>query len=169
LIWRPGVSHRSHRVVEESLVAIYPVCENVFRTCKVTLVLRFVFSMRTLRRVRRLVRFVAFGLVVAAVATELAKPEEERTWQGRVFGLVPYDFRPPTWQKIRDAYWNPDSDQLLSDRVFGVGWAVNLYRAKTLMEQAFSSLMRSRESLSIRMTVRSEGAGRKPEVVVTKE
>src|ERR1700694_5346597 len=103
--------------------------------------------MRTLRRIRRLVRFTAFGLVVAAVATELAKPESERTWEGRVFGLVPYDFRPPTWQLIRDAYWNPNSDHLLSDRAFGVGWAINLHRAKTLMDEAFGRLMGQREAL----------------------
>ncbi|MDQ2943289.1 MAG: hypothetical protein M3R21_06435 [Candidatus Dormibacteraeota bacterium] len=114
-------------------------------------------------------RFAAFGLVVAAIATELTKPEPERTWEGRVFGLVPYDFRPPTWQRIQEAYWNPDSERLFSDRVFGVGWAVNLYRAKTLMEQAFSRLMGTRESLSIRMTVRSEGSGKKPDVIVTRE
>ena len=125
--------------------------------------------MRTLRRVRRLVRFAAFGLVVAAVATELIKPEPERTWEGRVFGVVPYDFRPPTWQRIRDAYWNPGSDRLFSDRVFGVGWALNLYRAKTLMEQAFGRLMGSPEAVSIRMTVRSEGSARKPDVVITRE
>ena len=125
--------------------------------------------MRTLRRIRRLVRFAAFGLVVAAVATELSKPEPERTWEGRVFGLVPYDFRPPTWQRIRDAYWNPDSDRLFSDRVFGVGWAVNLYRAKTLMEEAFGRLMGSPEPISIRMTVRSESSSKKPDVVITRE
>ena len=125
--------------------------------------------MRTLRRLRRLARFTAFGLVVAAVATELAKPESERTWEGTVFGLVPYDFRPPTWQRIRDAYWNPNSDRLFSDRAFGVGWAVNLHRAKTLMESAFERLMGSREALSIRMTVRSEGSGKKPNVVITRE
>jgi hypothetical protein len=125
--------------------------------------------MRSLRRVRRLVRFAAFGLIVAAVATELSKPEPERTWEGRVLGVVPYDFRPPTWQRIRDAYWNPGSDRLFSDRVFGVGWAVNLYRAKTLMEQVFGRLMGSREALSIRMTVRSEGSAKKPDVVITRE
>ena len=124
--------------------------------------------MRTLRRVRRLARFTAFGLVVAAIATELAKPEPERTWEGRVLGLVPYDFRPPTWQRIRDAYWNPHSDHLFSDRVFGVGWAVNLHRAKTLMEHSFGRLMGTREPLSIRMTVRSEGS-KKPDVVITRE
>jgi hypothetical protein len=82
---------------------------------------------------------------------------------------VPYDFRPPTWQRIRDAYWNPSSDRLFSDRVFGVGWAVNLYRAKQLMEEAFGRLMGHKEALSIRMTVRSKGSSKKPDVVITRE
>src|SRR2546430_1280258 len=125
--------------------------------------------MRSLRRIRRLVRFVTFGLVVAAVANELTKPPAERTWHGKVFGAVPYDFRPPTWQRIREAYWNPESDRLFSDRVFGVGWAVNLYRAKTLMEGTFRRLMGLEESVSIKMTVRAEGSGKKPDVVISRE
>ena len=125
--------------------------------------------MRTLRRARRVVRFAVFGLVVAAVATELSKPAPERTWEGRLWGVVPYDFRPPTWQRIRDAYWNPRSDRLFSDRVFGVGWAVNLYRAKTLLEQVFGRMMGTREPLTIRMTVRSEGSAKKPDVRVTQD
>ena len=115
--------------------------------------------MRTLRGIRRLARFIAFGLVAAAIATELSKPQEERTWNGRVLGFVPYDFRPPTWERIRDAYWNPQSDQLFSDRVFGVGWAVNLYKAKTLLEDVFGRMMGTREALSIRMSSRSKGGG----------
>jgi hypothetical protein len=124
--------------------------------------------MGTLRGVRRLLRMVAFGLFAAAIATELAKPEAERTWHGRVFGLVPYDFRPPTWQRIRDAYWNPDSDELFSDRVFGVGWAVNLYKAKTLMEDVFGRLMGTRQTLSIRMS-RRERRVEEPGAVTTTE
>jgi hypothetical protein len=112
--------------------------------------------MGTLRGIRGLVRIVALSLVAAAIATELSKPAAERTWHGRVFDLVPYDFRPPTWQRIRDAYWNPNSDRLFNDRVFGVGWAVNLHRAKTLMEDVFRQLMGTEESLSIRMSARSE-------------
>src|SRR5712692_9854020 len=112
--------------------------------------------MGTLRGVRRLVRLTAIGLVVAAVATELAKPEAERTWHGRVLGVVPYDFRPPTWERIRGAYWNPESDRLFSDRVFGVGWAINLHRAKTLLEAAFERLMGAPPPLSIRMTSRPQ-------------
>lgn len=113
--------------------------------------------MGALRGARRLFRLVAFGLFTAAIATELAKPSAERTWHGRVFGMVPYDFRPPTWERIRDAYWNPESDELFSDRVFGVGWAVNLYKARTLIEDVFRSLMGTRESHSIRVGARSEG------------
>ena len=114
--------------------------------------------MGTLRGIRRLIRLTAVGLVVAAVATELAKPEGERTWHGRVGGLVPYDFRPPTWERIRSAYWNPASDRLFSDRVFGVGWAVNLHRAKTLLGAVFERLMGTPPPLSIRMTSRSQRA-----------
>ena len=110
--------------------------------------------MGTLRGIRRLVRLAAIALVVGAVATELAKPEEERNWHGRVLGAVPYDFRVPSWDKIRDAYWNPSSDSLFSDRVFGVGWAINLYRAKALLEAGFERLMGTPPPLSIRMTSR---------------
>src|SRR5207237_6623940 len=112
--------------------------------------------MRTLRRIRRLVRFVTFGLVAAAVATELAKPADERTWQGRLGGFVPYDFRPPTWKRIRDAYWHPASDRLFSDRVFGVGWAGNLCRAKPLLEHTFGRGMCAPELMSICRTARGE-------------
>jgi hypothetical protein len=112
--------------------------------------------MGTLRGIRRLVRLTAVALVVGAFATELSKPEAERTWHGRVLGVVPYDFRPPTWERIRSAYWNPESDLLLSDRVFGVGWAINLHRAKLLLESGFERLMGTPPPLSIRMSSRPE-------------
>jgi hypothetical protein len=110
--------------------------------------------MGTLRGIRRLARLTAIALVIGAVATELSKPESERTWHGRVIGVVPYDFRPPTWERIRDAYWNPQSDSLFSDRVFGVGWAINLHRAKILLESGFGRLMGTPPPLSIRMVSR---------------
>jgi hypothetical protein len=112
--------------------------------------------MGTLRGLRRLVRLTAVALVVGAFATELSKPEAERTWHGRVLGVVPYDFRPPTWERIRSAYWNPESDLLFSDRVFGVGWAINLHRAKLLLESGFKRLMGTPPPLSIRMSSRPE-------------
>jgi hypothetical protein len=110
--------------------------------------------MGALRNVRRLTRLTVVALVVGAVATELAKPEAERTWHGRVLGVVPYDFRLPTWERIRSSYWNPDSDSLFSDRVFGVGWAVNLYRAKMLLQDLFERLIGAPPPLSIEMSSR---------------
>jgi len=72
----------------------------------------------------RIVQLVALYLFVQALRDQLSRPPEERTWHGRV-GIVPYDFRVPTFDQIRDAYWNPDSEVLFTSRVFGIGWAVN--------------------------------------------
>jgi hypothetical protein len=64
-------------------------------------------------------------LIAAAVITELMRPPEERTWHGRLGGKVPYDFRPPTWERLRSTYWNPDDPQVVKDKAFGVGWDMN--------------------------------------------
>jgi len=97
--------------------------------------------MKFFRRLRRLAKLAGLGLMVAAISQEMSKPEDQRTWHGRVFGFVPYDFRPPTWDRIREAYWNPDDERIFTDRVFGVGWAINLFQAKLLLQGAFDSLM----------------------------
>ena len=89
--------------------------------------------MRTAPALRRVVKVVAIGLLVAAVVQEAAKPPEERTWRGRLFGVMPYDFSPPTLDRIRRAYWNPEDSRLFTDRVLGVGWAINLHRARELL------------------------------------
>ncbi|HUX05571.1 MAG TPA: DUF5808 domain-containing protein [Acidimicrobiales bacterium] len=54
------------------------------------------------------------------------EPGVPRTEQGRVGG-VPYDLRRPTLAKTRSRYWNPDDPRLLTPKVFGVGWTINLY------------------------------------------
>ena len=95
-------------------------------------------------------KVVAIGLLVGAVVQEASKPRAERTWHGRVLGMVPYDFSPPTWDRIRRAYWNPDDDRLFTDRVLGVGWAVNLHRARALLSGAFRRLLPS-EDRSVRL------------------
>ena len=112
-------------------------------------------------RLRRLIRLAGFALFVAAVAQEMGKPEEERTWRGKVGGLVPYDFRPPTWDRLREAYWNPEEDRLFTDRVFGVGWAVNFYRARELMMQSYQSLMGASLPASARWKQRTAKVKRK--------
>jgi hypothetical protein len=70
-----------------------------------------------------------FGVaaVGAAIASELNKPAEERTWHGKIAGVVPYDFRPPTVDRAKERAWNPDG-AFLSPQIFGVGWIPNLGR-----------------------------------------
>lgn len=87
----------------------------------------------------RLIRTAVLVLAAAAVAQELAKPEAERTWHGRVLG-VPYDFRWPTLERFRDAYWNPDDHRVLTDRVLGVGWAVNFAQLIPRLREAYIRL-----------------------------
>lgn len=74
----------------------------------------------------RLLRSLVWLALFGAIYQELKKPAAERTWHGKVLGVVPYDFRVPNWQRLRDAYWDPSTDRVFSDHVFGVGWAVNL-------------------------------------------
>jgi hypothetical protein len=85
--------------------------------------------MNTLRRefgaLGWILRTVTFGLVAAAVYKELQLPAEKRTWHGRLFDFVPYDFRIPTPRKLMEAFWNPKSDNLFSEQPFGVGWTIN--------------------------------------------
>ena len=77
------------------------------------------------KRLRRLLRFGALALAGLAVAQELRKAPETRDWHGSIGGMVPYDFRRPTWDRFRRAYWNPEDDRVLMPTAFGVGWAVN--------------------------------------------
>jgi len=74
---------------------------------------------------------IGASLTLAAVCQELEKPEEERKWHGRLAGIIPYDFRLPTIERLREAYWNPYERRVFTPRVFGVGWAINFY---TLLE-----------------------------------
>jgi len=41
-----------------------------------------------------------------------------------------------------------------------VGWAINLYKAKTLLDDLFGRMMGTREAISIRMSSRSQGGGK---------
>jgi uncharacterized protein DUF5808 len=83
-------------------------------------------------RFRRFVKLVAFGLVVAALIDQLRRDPEERTWEGSVAGIVPYDFRMPTLERARSRWWNARDDRLFVPQVFGVGWTINLARLARL-------------------------------------
>ncbi len=72
----------------------------------------------------KMIRTLAWLAFFAAIYQELRKPPEERTWTGKVAGVVPYDFRMPTIERVREAYWDPASDRVFTEKVIGVGWAV---------------------------------------------
>ena len=72
-------------------------------------------------------RTVIIVLVALAVRDQLRLPPEERTWHGKIGGRIPYDFRPPTLERLRAAFWNKDTSQILVPQPFGIGWTVNLY------------------------------------------
>jgi len=111
----------------------------------------------------RTVRTLAWIALIAAIYQELKKPPAERTWHGRVGGMIPYDFRVPTIDRIRSAYWDPQNDTVFTDRVIGVGWAVNipvLIRKVSEAAEQYAGASRSvREEISRRMP---QSAGRRP-------
>ncbi|HET8569484.1 MAG TPA: hypothetical protein VFM93_10920 [Candidatus Limnocylindria bacterium] len=74
----------------------------------------------------RAFRTAAWLALFGAIYQELRKPPEERTWHGKVLGIVPYDLRMPSIEKVRKAYWDPSRDEIFSEDVVGVGWAVNI-------------------------------------------
>jgi hypothetical protein len=80
------------------------------------------------RKHRRFGSALGAGLLSAAVATELRKPRRRRTGYGRIGGLIPYDLRPPTLERYKLRWWNPDDPRLLTPRAFGVGWDINFGR-----------------------------------------
>ena len=86
-----------------------------------------------MERLRRIVKLVAIGLVVAAVIEQLRRDPEERTCEGAVAGIVPYDFPVPTLERARSRWWNTDDQRLFVPQVFGVGWTVNLARLTKLV------------------------------------
>lgn len=73
-----------------------------------------------------LLRTLILGAVIGAVYTELRKPPQQRTWHGKLLGVVPYDLRVPKLDDLRRAYWNPHSQAVFTERPLGVGWAVNV-------------------------------------------
>jgi hypothetical protein len=74
-------------------------------------------------------RLVMAIIAVVAIVQELRKAAEDRTWHGKVAGFVPYDFRKPTPERLRDTYWNPEGP-MVSSKAWGVGWAPNFGAVK---------------------------------------
>ncbi len=66
--------------------------------------------------------FVALTVGAAVYAARTGKPS------GKFLG-IPYEFRVPTINRVRERLWNKDDDRIFVPMLFGVGWAINFYRA----------------------------------------
>jgi hypothetical protein len=75
---------------------------------------------------RGVATLLGIGLVAAALLQELKRSPADRAWHGHVLGVVPYDFRPPTPERVRNEFWNTESRDILTPHAFGVGWGINL-------------------------------------------
>ena len=89
------------------------------------------------RGLRELIGAAAFALLAAAVVRELSLPRDKRTWHGTLLG-VPYDLRRPTWRRVQESWWAPEDPRLVTPRVLGVGWSLNLGRLAALVKAGFS-------------------------------
>ena len=89
--------------------------------------------------VGRFLGAVAVVVTLLAFYDQFARAPEHRTWTGHVF-FIPYDFRVPTFERLRSAIWNVDRHRPFSPQVWGVGWTFNLafitFVGKTLLDQA---------------------------------
>ena len=84
-------------------------------------------------RFRQILKLTAIALAIVAVVEQLRRTPADRTWEGQVAGIVPYDFRMPTLERARSRWWNPDDSRVIVPQVFGVGWTVNLGRLARLV------------------------------------
>jgi hypothetical protein len=49
---------------------------------------------------------------------------------GSFLGMIPYDFRKPTWARLKRTMWNPAEERTIVPRDYGIGWTLNLYRLR---------------------------------------
>lgn len=77
--------------------------------------------------IRKTAIVAAFTIGLIAVCQELEKPPEERKWHGKAAGIVPYEFRLPVGERLKEAFWNPYETRILTPAVFGLGWSINFY------------------------------------------
>lgn len=59
---------------------------------------------------------------------------------GTVLG-IPYDFRVPSWRKLKSHYWNPEDERVFLPRAFGIGWDINLYQLRARYPRMFKALV----------------------------
>ena len=79
---------------------------------------------------RRVAVVAGAALLGAALVEELRKPGHERTWEGRVFNLIPYDLRLATPEGMRAALERPEDARIV------LGYRVDLAKLAGLARKA---------------------------------
>lgn len=54
-------------------------------------------------------------------------PQPDESGKTGKFLGIPYDWRPPTWQRVKQRWWNPNDRRLVTPKTFGWGFDLNLY------------------------------------------
>lgn len=72
-------------------------------------------------KLRFIFQIFAVATIVYAIKTKQS--------HGRFVG-VPFEFRMPTIDRIRQRWWNPDDPRLFTEHAFGIGWSINLYQLR---------------------------------------
>jgi hypothetical protein len=80
---------------------------------------------------RRVLLAAGAVLLGAAVAEELMKPREQRTWEGRILDLIPYDLRIATPEGFREAKANPSQARIV------LGYRLDLENAVKFARRRF--------------------------------
>ena len=80
-----------------------------------------------MRRAGDALSAATLALTAAAAGNELRKPKRRRDWRGELLG-IPYDFRKPSAEKLKRAYWAPTDRRVIKPRALGVGWDLNVGR-----------------------------------------
>ena len=72
-------------------------------------------------------KIIKVAITAVFVATAVYAVREKKS-RGVFYG-IPFDFRVPTPERIRERLWNPDDPRVFTPMVFGAGWSINFYQA----------------------------------------
>jgi len=58
------------------------------------------------------------------------------------FLKIPYDFRRPTWKRIKERCWNPKDKRIFVPKIFGWGWTINFYPVRKKFSHGVYQLLK---------------------------
>ena len=88
--------------------------------------------------------YIAQILFTAATVAAFVYAMRTRQPSGRILE-VPYEFRVPTSERVRERLWNPDDPRVFTPPVLGIGWSINLYQAAARAHVFLESVLERRE------------------------